>query len=172
MEAIPMHAPVTPKPDIVVSPLHVLTMADLLARIEQDAQLSCTRRRDLISAVRSFCRLLRLDPAATPAVHTYFRRHIQNFRHLSAGTSRKTFQNVRALVSAALRRYVAVDARTGCKFLTPEWKALWDRIRDKPDLMYGMSRLMRFCSEHGIAHDGTTFSANASMAASRVAAYP
>jgi integrase len=148
-----MNVLVTPKLDTVLPWLsgRPPSMADLISRIERDAELPPTRKRDLTSAVRSFCRQLKLDPSNTPASHAFFRRHVQQFHHLNGGTSRKTFQNARALVSSALRRYVITQAQVGGRGLTPEWKTLWDLLRDQPDLMYGMSRLIRFCSERGIA---------------------
>src|ERR1700730_15953546 len=121
-----MHDLMTPKPDTAPPWLsdRPLTMADLIGRIERDPVLPPTRKRDLISAVRSFCRQLKLDPATTPATHAYFRRHVQGFHHLNSRTSRKTFQNTRALVSTALRRYVIVEAQFGSKGLVPEWQSL------------------------------------------------
>jgi integrase len=158
MEGFPMHGLIKTRAQMpLVDPeKRALSMAELLARIEGDAELSPTRKRDLASAVRSFCRHLKLDPANTPAAHAYFRRHVQQFHHLKAGTSRKTFQNARALVSSALRRYVIAQTQRGGNGLAPEWKSLWDLLRDKPDLRFGMSRLMRFCSDRGIAPDSVS----------------
>jgi hypothetical protein len=121
-----MHDLISAKPDTALPWLsdRTLSMADLSGRIERDPELPATRRRDLISAVRSFCRQLKLDPATTPATHAYFRRHVQKFHHLNSGKSKKTFQNTRALVSSALRQYVILETHFGSKGLTPEWQCL------------------------------------------------
>src|SRR5262245_53994935 len=110
---------------------HSSTMAELMVAIERDPILSATRKRDLVSAVRSFCRLLKLEPSATPASHAYFRRHVQRFNHLTAGTSRKTFQNVQALVSAALQRFGTAKQPVRQE-LSLEWQELQDRLRGNP----------------------------------------
>lgn len=132
-----------------------VTLADLIRLVEADPGLAPQRQRDLASAIRSLCHHLGLDPALTPASRPYLRRHLSRLHPEQARVSLKTVQNLRSLVDFALRRYVAEDRRRGRQGLTPEWQALWDRLTE-PDVRFGLSRFMRFCSDRAIAPEAVT----------------
>ena len=40
--------------------------------------------------------------------------------------------------------------------LSSEWESLQDRLRGSPDLMYGIARLVRYCSDHRIAPEAVS----------------
>jgi hypothetical protein len=50
-----------------------LTLGDIVHRLEEDPSLFPARRRDLISAVRRVCKIVGVDPNATPAAMQYMR---------------------------------------------------------------------------------------------------
>jgi integrase len=126
-----------------------LTMSDLIRLATADLDLASKRKRDVASALRSVCRHAGLDPALTPASHAYFRKLFTNAHHAPWGVSAKTVQNLQTQVDFALRRYIVPDRRSGRKGLSPAWQALWDKLTD-PEMKFGMSRLLRYCSDEGI----------------------
>ena len=126
------------------------TMLDLIETVQNDIELSPTRKRDLLSAIRRFCEVLGLSPVEVPATHAFFRRRLQHLQPKQVGLSRKTFQNIRACVDFALKRYVTRAEFTRRQALTPVWAALWAFL-PAGDLRYGLSRLIRYCDFHGIA---------------------
>lgn len=126
------------------------TMLDLIETVQNDIELSPTRKRDLLSAIRRFCEVLGLSPVEVPATHAFFRRRLQHLQPKQVGLSRKTFQNIRACVDFALKRYVTRAEFTRRQALTPVWAALWAFL-PAGDLRYGLSRLIRYCDCHGIA---------------------
>ncbi len=126
-----------------------LMMSDLVELAEADQELTPHRKRDVVSAVRSICGHLGLDPALTPASHAYFRGLFAKAHPKQMGVTRKTFQNLRSVIGFALRRYVAQDDRRGRKGLSPKWQELWDRLTDY-GMKFGMSRFLRYCSDRDI----------------------
>ena len=106
------------------SALQPRTMLDLIETVQNDIELSPTRKRDLLSAIRRFCEVLGLSPVEVPATHAFFRRRLQHLQPKQVGLSRKTFQNIRACVDFALKRYVMRAEFTRRQALTPVWAAL------------------------------------------------
>ena len=132
------------------APGHV-TLADVLARIDGDSSLPIVRRRNLLSSIRTFARLLGLDLSAMPAHPGYMRGMIKRFHPKQTNTSKKRWQNIKADITFALRhvgltrlpgRYVAP--------LSPPWNELYQRLPDVP-LKRGLSRFVRYCGANGIA---------------------
>lgn len=126
----------------------VLTMADLMDRLAADELLSATRRRDMRSAVRRFCKLIDRHPQRVPASITEIKGAVNGLTTGGAGVSPKTLQNLRTNLLAALRHGKARAPRAVP--LTPAWQVLRDGLPDKR-MRDGLSRFLRFCSGSGIA---------------------
>ena len=124
--------------------------ANLIARLDADADLAPTRRRDLISALRSFSRLLDLHPEDVPARHAVCRKRLEGLHPVQAGISPKTLQNLRAGVNAALLRYVAPEPRLTAGPLPPAWADLWQRL-SADHSRHNLSRFFRFCAGRDLA---------------------
>jgi integrase len=128
-----------------------LTLADVIATLEADPSLAPTRRRDLCSAVRRVAGMLERDPGRLPASLLEIRRALADVTPVQAGVSKKTFQNIRSHLLAALHHVGAnrhpAAARTP---LSPPWRTLDERLSEKR-FKSGLSRFFRFCSTMGIA---------------------
>lgn len=124
------------------------TMQDLLDRIIADPDLADGRRRNVATSIRKFVALLDLD-LTMPANFRVFRDHLSRFHVGKAGMTKQRWQNIRADVSFALKRY---DARSRTSYggaVSPEWQILKDSLSD-PRLERGLSRIIRWCSWSGI----------------------
>ena len=131
----------------------MLTMADVISQISDDEQLSPTRKRDLISAIKRACHLLGRDPAGLPADIPILKTGLATLNPAQAGLARKTLQNIKANVLAALKH--ACGNQHGIskrRPLIPSWSTLMTGLPDKR-YKSALSRLCRYCSDHNIAPD-------------------
>ena len=87
------------------------SLAELLQRIEGDARLTATRRRDVASALRSLGRILALPLTAIPANPMWLRARLRRFHPQQVGISRKRWQNIRADLGFALSVSIPRRAR-------------------------------------------------------------
>ena len=105
------------------------TLADVVARLEADLELSRRRRRDLISAVRTLGRLAGTPLAEMPVSPASLRQVFEATSRASAGLSEGRWANMRSLVPAALRHAgVRTMARRTRKPLAPEWQDLREKL--------------------------------------------
>jgi len=79
-----------------------LTLADVLKVVETAPAPSPTRRRDMISALRSVGRILEQDLAVIPAERRALIEVLRRVHAGRAGISVKRWSNIRADLSAAL----------------------------------------------------------------------
>ncbi len=134
--------------------LEATTFANLLDRVRGDTGLSANRRRDLASAIRTFVRLLDLDPAHAEAGIKPHRAKIQKFYPASAGISRKRWSNIRSDLGFALDRYRVKYRRPSPRDLSPAWLALRDQARETHiRFVRGLSALIHYCNARGIEPD-------------------
>lgn len=132
-------------------PAIVKTFDDLIRAIDADDQLSPTRRRDLKSAVNSFCGRLHLVPSETPASMDHVRKRIDGLHPEQLGLKPKRWQNILSELRHALERYGPKPVRAmRTSELGEPWRSLSERL-PAPDLKYGLSRLIKFCALHDIA---------------------
>src|SRR5690242_10138720 len=116
-----------------------------MTRLGQNPDLTPTRRRDLISAVRRISAMTGVDPRSTPATMRALRASLNKVRPARYGLSFKTWSTLRANFRAAI-----VDpAPRGRRRYGPEWAELRrllpdERTRDK------LSRFTGFCHDQGI----------------------
>jgi site-specific recombinase XerD len=121
-------------------------MAAISDRIDGLGNLSPTKRRDLKSAVRSFCRLIGKQPIEVPANINWLHIRIRRIHPAAHDITKKRLANIKADVLKAL-------ALTGCsreraewqRKPTPEWQTLLDKITDKHDL-WKLSQFAQYCS--------------------------
>ena len=124
----------------------VPTLEKVIERLH-DSALSATRQRDLISAVRRFCKLTDQREETTPAVLADIRTSLER---LGPGTqmSAKTWSNFRSNLLAALDAAQVRVLKTARVRLSSEWQALLATISDRRT-REGLSRFMRYCSLNG-----------------------
>src|SRR5438046_10283232 len=80
----------------------VATLADVLTIIEQ-ASLSGTRRRDMVSAVNRVCEMAGIAPASVPTEPPLLRKMLSGIRPAAHGVSAKSYSNLRSLLAATLQ---------------------------------------------------------------------
>ena len=122
------------------------SLAAVIAALRQREDLPATRRRDLVSAVRTTARLLRRAPEHLPAAVPALRAALAGVHPVAAGISAKRFANIRADLAAALR--LAGQMRMACR-VAPGLDPAWQQLREVcplPRLRWALSRLMRWCS--------------------------
>src|SRR5690242_10647961 len=129
----------------------VNTLDDLLGRLERDPRLDALRRRDYQGAVRTACKVLARPAHAIPADPREIDRLLKDVPVPAREVSRKTLDNVRSRLKAALRHCQdAAKLPPHGTPLTPEWRALSAGLVDLR-LRNGLSRLIRVASYRGRA---------------------
>jgi integrase len=123
----------------------VPTLAEVIARHEEDPSLTPKRRRDLKSAVLRISEMTGVDPRITPASLRFMRPRINAVRPAKYDLTPKTWSNLRsnfraALVQAAPRQPRRSDA---------EWEKL-RRALPKKRMRTGLSRMIGFCQTNTI----------------------
>jgi hypothetical protein len=122
------------------------SMELILERIDDLTELSATKRRDLKSAIRSFCRLIDKHPADVPANINWLHIRIRRVAPAGHNITKKRLANIKADVLKAL-------TLTGCSrdradwlsTPSPAWQALLNQISDKHDL-WKLTQLAQYCS--------------------------
>jgi hypothetical protein len=127
--------PISPEP----------TLADVIARHEEDASLTPKRRRDLKSAVLRMSEITGVDPRITPASLRFMRPRINAVRPAKYHLTPKTWSNLRsnfraAVVRAAPRQQRRPDA---------EWLQLRTSL-PTGRMKKGLSRFIGFCELNSI----------------------
>ncbi len=127
------------------------TLADLLERLDSAVDLDDPRRRDFQGAIRTLCKVLARPAQAIPSDPRHIDQLLKEAPVGAGGISRKTLDNVRSRLKAALRHGQSTPKLPprGTP-LSPEWQALNARLDDLR-LRHGLSRLIRVASHRGLA---------------------
>jgi integrase len=127
-----------------------LTLADLLATLST-AVLPPKRLADLQSSVRTICRIVGRNPEHIPLDLPVIRRILKHEAPGTEGPSKKTLQNLRSNLGAAIKASGLKSLlRTAGQQLAPEWSAVLQAIGKKGPRT-SLSRFSRFCSAKRIA---------------------
>jgi hypothetical protein len=105
------------------------TFADVITVIQNLEELSKTRRRDLISALRSMARFIEKDIELIPANTEWLRQRLRQIHPRQLRVSEKHFQNVKSAVIAALKMTIGNNKRLSAfPEMTPEFDHLYQAI--------------------------------------------
>ena len=139
-----------------IDPSAPRTFADVIELIQKVDGLSKSRRRDLISALRSMAKFFDLRPEEVPANTYWLRQRLRQFHPKQADISDKYFANIKSAVLAALKLSGANNSQTAWQPpMNEAFKGLYDQIPD-PLLGYKLSRLFRWCSHKNLSPDQLT----------------
>jgi hypothetical protein len=117
------------------------TFADVIAMLQDMGNLSKTRRRDLISALKSMARFIDMDISLVPANTEWLRQRLRRVHTRQLRVSEKHFQNVKSAVISALKMTNNNNTRLAAfPKMSSEFEALYQSI---PDRMMGY-KLSRF----------------------------
>jgi len=127
------------------------TFADAIATIEHLQDLTPTRRRDLISALKTMARFIGREVDHVPANTEWLRQRLRQVHPRQLQVSDKHFQNVKSAVLFALRMTVSNNKRHAAfPDMSAAFQALFESVPDRMQ-SYKLSRLFRFCSAGGVA---------------------
>lgn len=140
-------APKTPNP--FMDPAQ-MSMADMIALIAGDEELPPTRRRNLTSHIRCFCKALDCEPGQVPANFWYYRERLKRFHPLAVNIKKKRWQTIKSDVKFALERVGQTEGQSrGLAPLSDEWLALKALVPSR-GFFWTLSRLAHYCSAMGI----------------------
>ena len=129
-----------------------MTLEDVVQAISAMEHLSRQRRQDLCSAVRRIATLQGRRPADIPADVEVIRRQIALFTPVAAGVTPRRWKNVRSLVGIALNLAGATVIRRRAVALSPAWRDLLGRLRERRE-RDRLSRFAGYCSSNDIPPD-------------------
>ncbi len=129
------------------------TFDDVIARLGDMTDLSPTRRRDLVSAIRRMAGILGRTPAQTPARLSELKPALARIHpeQLDPPISKKTWTNLRSNFLMALRISGACQG-AGRTVLEAPWAELYEALPESR-LTGGLSRFVRFLDAEEIAPD-------------------
>src|SRR3954447_3328490 len=108
------------------------TWAEVIRRIDAQAELPHRRRQDLASAVRRFCRFQGCRPEDLVADPADLRRRLRQMSPAATGLSPGAFRNLRSLVNHALIATGVISLpRRSRTPLTPEWREVLEAVEDR-----------------------------------------
>src|SRR3954447_10568638 len=120
-----------------------ISVADVIARL---ADLKPPRGGEMVSALRTACRVLNAEPSSVSAEPSSLRRRLEVAAYGTAGIRRGRWNNVRSLTLNALK---VAGLRTmpgrSSEPLTQAWKDLRASLPDVPS-RHRLSRFISFCS--------------------------
>jgi integrase len=129
------------------------TLAEVIARIEAAADLPHSRRRQLLSDLRTFCRWQGAALEHLPADVGFIRRSFGAMTPAGCGVSNRRFANVKSGVGRALD---TAGLRQGNRYrgmpLSPAWQVVYDLLPDKYFRDF-IRPFMRYASGQGIKPD-------------------
>lgn len=137
-------------------PESMMTLADVLRRLEHDDHLDQRQLRETRSAVNTVCRALGTQPDMVPAEPRQLRPQLAKLTPAMVDVSPGRWCNVKSLTLKALRRAgLKSMAGRSREALAPDWEALRALIPDR-HFQSGISRLMTYCTERGVSPTAVT----------------
>src|SRR5262245_25764546 len=126
------------------------TLADVLGLLDQ-AGLTGTRRRDMISAINRLCEMAGRTPATVRAEPSALKDVLSRIRPAAHGVSAKSYSNLKSLLGAALQLAGVIDpSGRGTAKRHPEWGPLLEAIADDQRLSNGHAAFANWCAGEGI----------------------
>jgi integrase len=126
------------------------TLASLINLIQADPTIPESRSREMVSAIRTVAKVLRLEPHMIPATPGDLRELINNALPTAVGVSGSRWSNAKSLLRKALAlldpKVIPARSRVG---LLPAWRALLDEP-SSTSLLRGIARFSKWCSAAGI----------------------
>jgi integrase len=132
------------------APGQPLTLASVMAALDNSRNLGPTRLRDLRSAVKRVATMLGNEPAAIPFDMAAISARLAAVSPVAAGMTTKRFANIRSDFLAAVKASGMAPGKSAAKpTLTPAWVDLFRRLSGRRAHI-GLSRLARYASSQGI----------------------
>ena len=130
----------------------LITLAELLLQVQNNDDLSFSRRREIASALRALATWTQIPLAMMPASATYLRERFERIHHDNIGVTKRRLQNVRSLIMAAFRAQGLSTQLAGyMETMNQDWQYLWGLIESNTYFRTELSRLFRYCSKQKIS---------------------
>ena len=127
------------------------TLADVPGVIDQ-AGLTGTRRRDMLSAINRICEMDGTTPASVRAEPAVLKEMLSRIRPAAHGVSAKSYSNLRSLLAAALQLAGVIDpSGRGRAIRHPVWGPLLEAVADDQRLSNGLAAFANWCAGQGIS---------------------
>src|SRR6478672_3367461 len=127
------------------------TLADVLGHLDE-AGLTGTRRRDMVSAVNRLCEMAGTTPASVRAEPSVLKDMLSRIRPAAHGVSAKSYSNLKSLLGAALQLAGVIDpSGRGSAKRHPEWGPLLEAIADDQRLSNGLAAFANWCAGQGVS---------------------
>src|ERR1700730_16524468 len=130
------------------------SLADLLATL-QASKLPERRKQEIASAIRTVARALGRPPENIPAEARLLASRLKEVAPAAIGISRGRWNNVRALLRAALALIQPISPGRHRNGLLPEWLALSNELTSRSDKI-ALSRVLHYFSAQGIGPNAVT----------------
>src|ERR1700730_16514613 len=130
------------------------SLADLLATL-QASKLPERRKQEIASAIRTAARALGRSPESIPAEARLLASRLKEVAPAAIGISRGRWNNVRALLRAALALIQPISPGRHRNDLLSEWLALSNELASRSDKI-ALSRVLHYCSARGIGPNAVT----------------
>jgi integrase len=129
----------------------VTTLADVLTAVDQ-AGLTSTRQRDMVSAVNRLCEMAGVAAPNVRAEPSVLREMLSRIRPAAHGVSAKSYSNQRSLLAAALQLANITDplGRGGAR-RQPGWRPLMEAVADDMRLSSGIAAFANWCASQEIS---------------------
>jgi integrase len=128
-----------------------------LLNLVRSAEMSPTRRRDMLSAIERLCEMLGRSPAGVPLHVPELRVLLREIRPAAHRISGKTFANIRSLVAAAVALTGQLDGPVrGLSKGHPVWGPLMQGLSTDHALATGLAAFTNWCAAKGIAPGDVT----------------
>lgn len=133
--------------------------ADLIKKLNEEADLFPTRLRDMASALRRVAKALGLPPEDVPCDPRWLQPRLKKIAPAAHGLTIKSWQNVVSDARGAMAHFGIVKRRhRKNEDLTHEWRALWKAVLDSNDatLAPSLSGFVYFLSCSGVSPEDVT----------------
>lgn len=130
-----------------------LMFSDVIDRLQADTDLSETRRRDLVSALRRLAKALGRPPEDVPCDTRWLQKRLGKISPAALGIATKTWQNAVSDARAAMAQVGIVERKiNNIDDLVPEWHRLWSLVLESkdPTLQPSLSRFVYFLNRRGV----------------------
>ena len=132
----------------------VKTLENVL-HVLDEAELSATRRRDMISAVKRVCEMAGSTPLSVSVEAPLLRGLVSKIRPAAHGISAKSYSNLKSLLAAALQLAGIIDSMgRGTARGHPVWGPLLRAVADDKRLSNGLAAFANWCAAQDISPDG------------------
>ncbi|MEM7519088.1 MAG: hypothetical protein AAF368_19455, partial [Planctomycetota bacterium] len=121
--------------EVALLPKGTCFFSELMELLEADEGLLPTRRRDMKSSLRRVAKALDRPLERVPANTRWLQPRLHDVSPAAQGLSRKTWSNALSDLRGAMVHLGIVDRAKRCvEDLSPEWKALWQKVLAAQDL--------------------------------------